>query len=93
MPAYFKAQLLRHLFLVVMPLSGILLRHLLRLEAFPEVTFHFITDNFFKCDSEIEDRKVSCDVVSRVHETEFEVPNFSEKLLHIQVYTAGYLYR
>lgn len=56
-----------------MPLSGILLRHLLRLEAHPEVTFHFITDNSFKCESEIEDRKVSCDVESGVHETKFGV--------------------
>ena len=72
MPAYLKAGLLRHLFLGAMPLSGTLLGHLLRLEALPEGTFHFITDNFFKCESEIEDRKVSCDVGSEVHETEYE---------------------
>lgn len=62
MPPCLKAQLHRHLFLVAMPLSGVLLRRLLGLEALPEVTSRFITDNFVKCESEIEDRKVSSDV-------------------------------
>lgn len=47
--------------------------HLLRLAALPELTFHFTTDHFFKCESEREDRKGSCDAGSEVHETESEV--------------------
>lgn len=56
-----------------MPRSGMLLGHLLRLAALPELTFHFTTDHFFKCESEREDRKGSCDAGSEVHETESEV--------------------
>lgn len=84
MPACLKAQVHRHLFLVARPLSGILLRHLLGLEALPEVTSHFITDNFVKCESEIEDRKVSGGVGRETHDSvNLRFINFPENLMHI----------
>lgn len=84
MPACLRAQLYRCLFLEEMPLSGVLLRHVLELEALPEVTSHFITDNFVKCESEIEDRKVGGEVGREIHEpVNLRFINFPEKLTHI----------
>ena len=66
-----------------MPLSSIL-RHLLGLEALPEVTSHFITDNFIKCEPEVEDRKVIGDVGRENHEpVNLRFVNFPEKLAYI----------
>ena len=87
MPAGLKAHVHRQLFLVARHLSRAssgVLRHLIGQEALLEVTSHFITDNFVKCDSEIEDRKVIGDVGRESHKpVNLRFVNFPEKLAYI----------